>query len=85
MNFKRVDSKNMYISDCGNVLKSYDKVIVVKKGGKTYLNADYHDFSKTTAKHRNSFLGVDSKWFNKNFKEGYYILVPDEKIMEMVL
>lgn len=85
MNFKRVDSKNMYISNCGNVLKSYDKIIVIKKGGKTYLNADYYDYSTTTSKHRNLFLGVDSKRFYKNLKEGYYILVPDEKITEMVL
>lgn len=84
ISFHQINKKNMYISTCGNILKSYDKIIVVKKGGEIYLNADYYDFSTTTARHRNLFLDVDSKEFNKNLKEGFYILVPDEKIMQII-
>lgn len=85
MIFKQVNNKNMYISTDGNILKSYNKIIVAKKGGQIYLNADYHDFSKTTARHRNLFLGVNAKEFNENMKKGCYIFIPDEKITEMVL
>lgn len=82
--FNQVDQKNMYISTCGNILKSYDKIIVVKKGGEIYLNADYYDYSTTTSRHRNLFLGVDSKQFNKNLREGRYKLVSDEEIIRLV-
>lgn len=84
INFRQIDKKNMYISDCGNILKSYDKIIVVKKGGEIYLNADYYDYSTTTSRHRNLFLGVDSKEFHKNLKEGRYKLVSDEEIIRLV-
>lgn len=84
INFYQVDQKKMYISTCGNILKSYDKIIVVKKGGEIYLNADYYDYSTTTARHRNQFLGVDSKEFSKNLKEGRYKLISDEEIMRLV-
>ncbi len=84
INFNQIGHKNMYISTCGNILKSYDRIIVVKKGGEIYLNADYYDYSTTTAKHRNLFLGVDSKQFNKNLREGRYKLVSDEEIIRLV-
>ena len=77
-------TKKMYISTCGNILKSYDKIIVVKKGGEIYLNADYYDYSTTTARHRNLFLGVDAKEFNKNLKEGRYKLISDEEIIRLI-
>lgn len=83
MVFKRVDSKKMYISNCGNVLKSYDKIIVIKKGGEIYLNADYYDFSTTTSRHRNQFLGVNAKEFNENMKKGRYNFLSDEEMMKM--
>ena len=84
INFYQVGKKNMYISTCGNILKSYDRIIAVKKGSEIYLNADYHDYSKTTAQHRNQFLGVDSKEFHRNLKEGHYILISDEEIIRLV-
>lgn len=84
INFNQIGKKNMYISTCGNILKSYDRIIAVKKGGEIYLNADYYDYSKTTATHRNLFLGVDSNQFNKNLKEGRYKLVSDEEIIRLI-
>lgn len=82
--FYQVDNKNMWISSCGNILKSYNEIIAVKKNGKVYLNADYYDYSTTTARHRNLFLGVTAKEFHKNLKSGKYILVPDEEIMRLL-
>lgn len=83
MIFKQVNNKNMYISTDGNVLKSYNKIIAVKKGGQIYLNDDYHDFSKTTATHRNLFLGVGAKEFKQNVKNGRYHFLGDEEIVKM--
>ena len=84
INFNQIGKKNMYISTCGNILKSYDRIIVVKKGGEIYLNADYYNYSTTTARHRNQFLGVDAKEFNKNLKEGRYKLISDEEIIRLI-
>lgn len=83
MEFFRIDNKNMYVSSCGCFMKSYDKIIVVKKGGKIYLNADYYDYSLTTARHRNYFLDVNSKEFEKNVEDGLYDFVSDREIKEM--
>lgn len=83
--FKQVNNKNMYISNDGNILKSYDKIIAVKKGGQIYLNADYYNYSKTTATHRNLFLGVDAKEFKQNEKNGCYHFLSDEEMVKMVL
>lgn len=85
MVFKQVNNKNMFISTDGNVLKSYNKIIAVKKGGQIYLNADYYNYSKTTATHRNLFLGVGAGEFNKNVKNGCYHFLSDEEMMKMVL
>lgn len=84
MIFKQVGKKNMYISKCGNVLKSYDKIIAVRKDGQIYLNADYYNYSTTTARHRNLFLGVNAKEFKENDKKGCYYYISDEEIMEIV-
>jgi len=83
MIFKQVNNKNMYISTDGNILKSYNKIIAVKKGGQIYLNADYYDFSTTTSRHRNQFLGVNAKEFNENMKKGRYNFLSDEEIVKM--
>lgn len=82
--FEQVGKKNMFISTCGNVLKSYDKIIAVRKGGQIYLNADYYNYSTTTARHRNLFLGVNAKEFNEKVKKGCYTFISDEEIMEIV-
>ena len=83
MNFLQVKNKNMYVSSCGCFLKSYNKIIIAKKGGEIYINADYHDYSVTTARHRNLYLGVNSKEFEKNAKKGMYNFISDEEMLEM--
>lgn len=85
MNFRRVDGKNMYVARLGlvNVMKSYDTIIVIITKEGTFINQDYHDISKTTSRHKNLYLGVDSKEFQKRCKNGVYHLLPHNEIMEM--
>ena len=54
--------------------QSYESIIVKIEGGKTYLDSQYWDYSKTTGKYRNQFLGEDKKETEKKIKEGIYIL-----------
>ena len=54
--------------------QSYDSIIVKIENGQTFLDATYWDYSKTTGKYRNIFLGEDKKRTEKKIKEGIYIL-----------
>ena len=85
MNFRRVDGKNMYVARYGltNVMKSYDTIIVIITKEGIFINKDYHDISKTTSKHRNLYLGVNSKEFQKRCKNGDYLFLSNDEIMEM--
>ena len=83
MFFNQVNNKNMYISNDGKVMLSYGKIIVIKHYDKIYLNYDFYDFSKTTAKHRNYYLDVNSKEFNKNMKNGCYIFLTNNEMLEL--
>lgn len=58
------------------IFKSYNLIIVKEdKGGKTYLDENYYNYSVTTCKYRNQFLGVgNSKEVEKGIKTGKYIL-----------
>ena len=54
--------------------QSYRSIIAKIEDGKTYLDSIYWDYSKTTGKYRNQFLGEDKKQTEKKIKEGIYIL-----------
>ena len=54
--------------------QSYQSIIVKIEAGKTYLDPIYWDYSKTTGKYRNIFLGEDKKETEKKIKAGIYIL-----------
>jgi hypothetical protein len=54
--------------------QSYRSIIVKIENGKTYLDPIYWDYSKTTGKYRNIFLGEDKKETEKKIKTGIYIL-----------
>ena len=41
--------------------QSYNSIIVKKEGGITYLDEHYWNYSKTTSKYRNLFLGETTK------------------------
>jgi len=55
--------------------QSYDNLIAVKQDGKMYLNASMWDYSKTTGKYRNHFLGLNKKETEVEIKAGTIILV----------
>ncbi len=54
--------------------QSYQSIIVKIEDGTTYLDSHFWDYSKTTGKYRNQFLGEDKKETEKKIKEGIYIL-----------
>ena len=54
--------------------QSYDSIIVMIKNGITYLDNYYWDYSVTTGKYRNQFLGEGINETRKKIKNGIYKL-----------
>ena len=62
-------------TDEGEYFQSYASLIVFKSNdGKIYLDENKWDYSMTTSKYRNEFLGEDTKTTREKIKEGQYIL-----------
>ena len=55
--------------------QSYNAIIAKQENGKTYLDSYYWDYSTTTGKYRNMFLGETIKETREKIKNGTYILV----------
>lgn len=70
------DVANQFIINDGNAefFQSYDSVIAMKKDGKIVLDADKWDYSVTTGKYRNDFLGEGIADTHKKIKSGEYTL-----------
>lgn len=66
--------KNQFIieTDDSEVFQSYKSAIAKKcyKTGKTYLDSYYWDYSTTTGKYRNQFLGMNKAETLKAIKAG---------------
>jgi len=57
------------------VFQSYDFVIVsINYSGQVFLDINKWDYSATTGKYRNEFLGESKKETEKKIKSGEYIL-----------
>ncbi len=56
------------------VFQSYDSVIVLKRFGKVILDRNKWDYSITTGKYRNQFLGETKKETQAKIDSGEYIL-----------
>ena len=74
------DVKNQFTitDDDGNrYFQSYDSIIVKydMKNDKTYLDERYWNYSTTTSKYRNQFLGETTKETEAKIKSGEYKLV----------
>jgi hypothetical protein len=54
--------------------QSYETIIAKIENGKTYLDSNKWDYSVTTGKYRNLFLGEKKAETLKNIKSGLYIL-----------
>lgn len=63
-------------TDEGKYFQSYSTVIAFRPlSGKTQLDADKWDYSRTTAKYRNKFLRMTTKEIKANIKSGEIELV----------
>ncbi len=58
----------------GSIFQSYNSTIVKIENGKTYLDLNKWDYSKTTGKYRNLFLNENKKQTEQKIKNGEYIL-----------
>lgn len=56
------------------LFQSYDSIIVKKTSKNIYLDRNYWDYSKTTGKYRNMFLGETKKETEQKIKDGIYKL-----------
>ena len=61
-------------NDNEQFFQSYDSLIVKISQGKTFLDSDTWDYSKTIAKYRNQFLGETTKETQAKINSGEYIL-----------
>ena len=60
--------------DNGDVIfQSYDSTIVIKRKGKVILGNNW-DYSQTTGKYRNLFLGETKAETAKKIKSGEYVI-----------
>lgn len=68
--------KNQFIiqTDKGLVFQSYSTIIAAKLEGKRYLDSQSWDYSVTTGKYRNLFLGESKAETQKKIASGEYIL-----------
>ena len=69
--------KNQFVltDDKGRYFQSYDSVIAfIPLKGKVQLDEKYWDYSTTTGKYRNLFLGEDKKETQKKIDSGEYEL-----------
>lgn len=67
---------NQFLITDGNkeVFQSYDSIIAQKEGGKITLDERYWDYSVTTGKYRNEFLGESIAETRKKIESGEYVL-----------
>jgi len=68
--------KNQFLiyTDKGIVFQSYNSVVAAKVGDKVYLDKNDWDYSVTTGKYRNQFLGETRTETEQKIKSGQYIL-----------
>jgi hypothetical protein len=70
------DIPNQFIirTDKGTYFQSYRSIIAVKSKGVVTLDRNKWDYSKTTGKYRNQFLGETKKETEAKIKDGAYKL-----------
>lgn len=62
-------------TDDGLYFQSYRSLIALKQNGKVYLDEYYWNYSRTTGKYRNKFLGENTAATQKKIKSGEYTLI----------
>ncbi len=68
--------KNQFVVENEGIIyfQSYESIIAKKHKGQITLDAHTWDYSMTTGKYRNIFLGEDKKTTEKKIKDGIYKL-----------
>lgn len=78
MKIEQFHNKNQFLitDDDNNVYFQSYKSIIAKRTpeGKIYLDNYYWDYSRTTRKHRNLFLGETKQETKRKIEEGIYTL-----------
>jgi len=77
MKVKQFHAENQFviIDDEYIYFQSYNSIIVKQGKGKIYLDKYYWDYSRTTGKYRNLFLGETKKETEKKIASGEYELI----------
>ena len=61
-------------TDDATYLQSYDSIIAKRMSGVIYLDENYWDYSTTTGRYRNMFLGETKKETQAKIDSGEYVL-----------
>lgn len=64
--------RGQYNGEDYKIFKSYDSIIVMKVGDKVFIDKQYWDYSRTTAKYRNEFLRETTAETTQKLKIGKY-------------
>ncbi len=70
-NYGGVKNQFLLHHEHGIVFQSYESIIVVQVGGKTYLG-EHWDYSRTTSKYRNMFLRETTQEIKAKIDSGEY-------------
>lgn len=73
-NGNKVPNQIVIRNESLRIFQSYESIIVKIEDGKVYLDETYWNYSKTTGKYRNQFLGESKKETESKIKSGEYIL-----------
>jgi len=73
-NYGGVPNQFIITTDKGLLFQSYETIIAATVSGKIYLDENNWDYSVTTGKYRNRFLGMDKKETLKQIEAGNIIL-----------
>jgi len=73
-NGRGVTNQFIIYGDDFTAFQSYNSIIVKQCQGKIYLDNDTWDYSTTTGKYRNLFLGETRRETERKLKSGEYIL-----------
>lgn len=65
-------ANNQYVIEHNGVtyFQSYDVIVAKKSKGKIILDKDYYEYSRTTIKYRNMFLGLLSASVKEAIRDG---------------
>jgi hypothetical protein len=76
--YNNIPNQFIIYDDNKTYFQSYKSIIVkierTETEVKTYIDPVYYNYSRTTSKYRNAFLGESTKEIESKIKQGVYIL-----------